>query len=157
MYEKLTRKDLIKMVEDFQYYPNLDKNIIPFESDIRDIFNLCVSQSIRRFGLKSHMYFSFYERTDQRFEYWVSSSSEPAEKYINSKVLPSKIYVLDETGERTIEGRSGIAYYTKKIVVAENVLKSFCFDTEKPYMSITRIARFQTSMLKHIPKHLLRL
>lgn len=155
--EKPTNEDIIKMIEEFRYYPNLDKNIIPFESDIKDIFNLIVSRSIREFGLKSHMCFSLYETTDRRFEYWVSSYNVPEEKYDGIRPIPSTIYFLNEIEEKITQGLSSTGYYAPPVLVNININNGISRGGHKPFTSISRVGMFKTSMFRNMPKHLLRL
>lgn len=60
-------------IQNFHYYSNDEKNIIPFESSIQDIFDILVSMSINHFGLKDTIEVKLYEDDHKRFDYIIDS------------------------------------------------------------------------------------
>lgn len=55
------RQEVERVIDNFEYYPPGTKNIIPYETSLQDIFNVCVSNVVSKYGLKNNIAFTLRE------------------------------------------------------------------------------------------------
>lgn len=154
--DRQTETDLLQIIENFEYLPELDKNIIPFESNIQDIFNLAISASINSYGLKDRLHFTLYEALNDWYRYSVIAYDLP-DKKLNALYKTTTFEVT--VTNKSVTERKGIFYSRPK----EGPASAFSMEVHgglgidgKINTSVTQCIMLPTSMIESKIKHKLK-
>lgn len=65
--------DAQECIKNFHYYPDDEKNIIPFETPLQDLFDILVSMAINRYGLRNNIEVRLRETDTKKFSYLIET------------------------------------------------------------------------------------
>lgn len=151
-----TQQDLLNIVKNFNYLPNLYKNITPFETNIEDIFDLIISTSLNLYGLKEFLRFHLRETTTGEYCYRVSTFTLPAVKGTTTSIVPTFDYRMSNRGVMKSKGQTNSGYRPITPDIHSYMRNNTRDRGEKPYSELSIDITFQTSTIESKIKHRLK-